>query len=48
MSTALRTYYRGHSLVAMRDEVAQQTRVRNLRPANGTRRGAIAIGGPQW
>jgi hypothetical protein len=26
MSTALRTYYRGHSLVAMRDEVAQQTR----------------------
>src|SRR5438067_11473845 len=26
MSTALRTYYRGHSLVAMRDEVAHQNR----------------------
>ena len=26
MSTALRTYYRGHSLVGMRDEVAAQTR----------------------
>lgn len=27
MSTALRTYYRGHNLATMRDDVAQQGRV---------------------